>query len=194
MNAPDHDIIKSSEAKIMRQMVTPGFYDGSRTALWIFEAIGREYDDMAEWSRALRYEAFPHTCTWSIGIWEREYGFEYDGTLSLEERRQRFLSRRLKRPPLNPARVEALLFAIAGYPVQIEENVAPYSFAVEVYTGSGEMYDLRKATKALRKIKPSHLSFVFVNMIVAECVLYSVPAACSIRIEITAEVKLYGMD
>ncbi|MDR1703940.1 MAG: YmfQ family protein, partial [Clostridiales bacterium] len=162
--APDLDIIKSPEAERMRQMVTEGFYDRSRIALWMFEVIGREYDDMAVWARTLRNEAFPQTCTWSIAIWEFVYGFEPDDRLTLEYRRWRILSRMFTSLPINPARIESALSDLTGCPVEITENVDPYTFLVRVdesniYNSGLSKYDLSEALKLLRDIKQSHLSF-----------------------------------
>ena len=152
----------------MRQMVTSGFYDRSYIGLWLFEVIGREYDDMAMWAREVRREAFPQTCTWSIAIWEFVYGIDPDDTLPLDFRRERILSRRLSRPPINPARIEATLSALTGEPVSITENVAPYTFAVTVGETDETIYDFRAALKQLRQMKPSHLSFSYESHIVVE--------------------------
>ncbi|MCL2215384.1 MAG: YmfQ family protein [Defluviitaleaceae bacterium] len=170
------DIIKSPEAEIMRRMVTYGFYDSSRIALWMMEVIGREYDDMARWSRELKYEIFPQTCTWSLPIWEWVYGFVPDDTLSLEFRRGRILAHRLTHPPINPARIEAALSALTGTPVHITEFVTPYTFRVDVDesslwdggTTTGDIFDHQQALRQLRRMKPSHLSFTMTTVIEIE--------------------------
>jgi hypothetical protein len=149
-------------------MVTEGFYDRSRLALWLFEAIGREWDDMAAWARTLRNECLPQTCTWSIAIWEFVHGYEPDDALTLDYRRRRLLARRLSRPPVTPARMEAVLSAITGCPVHITENYAPYTFRVEVDESNGAAYDYKAAFKTLREIKPSHLSYRYEVLIVVE--------------------------
>jgi hypothetical protein len=130
----------------------------------MFEVIGREYDDIGEWTRTLRYEAFPQTATWSIPIWELIYEIEPDDTLSLEYRRGRILSKKLSTAPINPARIEAALSALTGAPVNITENIAPYVFKVEVGKGLTAI-DLDLMLRTLRRKKPSHLSF---NVIVKE--------------------------
>ena len=158
MTNPDLTIIQSPEAERMRRMVTEGFYDRSRIGLWMFEIIGREYDDMAEWARALRNECFPQTCTWSIAIWEFVYGIEPDDSLSLEYRRSRILTRKLQQPPINPARIEAALSALSGCPVSIIDPIAPYTFRV-VVDESNAVADHGIWQRFLREIKPSHLSF-----------------------------------
>ena len=158
------DIVKSPTAVKMLDMVTYGFYDRSRVALWMFEAIGREYDDMEKWTLELRYEIFPQTCTWSIPIWEFVYGFEPDSSKSLEWRRNRIMAHRLSHSPINPARIEAALSALTETPVDITEFVAPYTFRVdiiesEIWDGEKSIFDHAEALRLLRRKKPSHLSF-----------------------------------
>jgi len=179
----------------MRQMVTAGFYDRSRLALWMFEAIGREYDDMALWARELRYEAFPQTCTWGIEIWEFAYGIETDGSFPLEFRRQRVLSKRLQRPPINPGRIEEALRLLTGCQVKVTENVGPYKVRVEVDGSGGVPYDTNEASRVLRRIKPSHISFVeIVNSVYGKAPIYAAAAAACIYIKMTVEVKVFGLE
>ena len=158
MNKPDLDIITSPQAERMRTMVTSGFYDRSRIGLWLYEAIGREYDEMAGWADTVHLEAFPQTCTWSIGIWEWIYGIEPDDALPMDFRRGRILSKRLQQPPINPARIEAILSALVGVPVEITEGVSPYTFKVTVDEAGMPATNLSQMYRLLREIKPSHLS------------------------------------
>ena len=175
MSKPALDIITSPQAEKMRDMVTYGFYDQSRVALWMMEVIGREFDEVGEWIRELRNEIFPQTCTWSIDIWEFVYGFEPDDSLSLEYRRARILAHRWSHPPINPARIEEALSAISGTPVHITEHVAPYTFRVDFDesifwdgTNPGGSFEHREALRLLRTIKPSHLSFRMTSTIVVD--------------------------
>ena len=89
MSKPDLDtIIQSPEAETFLGMVTKGFYSNSYTGLWMYEVIGREWDEMRGWAEELQNEIHPQTCTWSVAIWEWVYGIEPDETLPLEYRRQ----------------------------------------------------------------------------------------------------------
>ena len=161
-------IITSLEALKMKKMVTDGFYDRSVIGLWLFEVIGREYDEMAGWALNLRYEAFPQTCTWSIGIWEFICDLEPiqnlpdDPELALQMRRQRLLVKRWTRPSVNPARTEAELAALLpGYEVHVIENVNLNTFLVDIIGTGGQnnIFDFRNVVYTLRSIKQSHLSF-----------------------------------
>jgi len=160
-------IITSPSAALMKDMVTKGFYNDSFIGLWLFEVIGREFDDMAKWARELRYEAFPQTCTWSLPIWEFVSGIEPDETLSLEFRRSRLLAQRWSHPPVNPARIEAVLSNLTGLPVEIIDPTGPYTFQVIVDIDK-DIHDFREALTKLRIIKPSHLSFDFYNRLIVD--------------------------
>lgn len=176
MNNSTLDIIKSPEAKRMLEMVTSDFYNDSRTALWMYEAIGREYDDMAKWSRELKRETLPQTCTWSIVIWEFIYDIESDDALPLEYRRNQLMAKRWSNPPINPARIEFALSLLLGLPVEITDPVAPYTFMVEIYEEENVEVDYKIALKRLRKIKPSHLSFELWCILVQEYTVYDYSA------------------
>ena len=150
-------ILRSPEAQRMKRMVTSGFYDRSRIGLWLYEAMGREYEEMGTWAQSLRLEAFPQTCTWSIAIWEWVYGIEPDDALPLSYRRQRIWAKVLQKPPINPARVEEALSLLTGCPVCVTENIAPYTFMVEV-DESDTAANHDAVLRTIREIKPSHLT------------------------------------
>ena len=163
------EIVKSPAAQRMLQnTVTEGFYNRSRIALWMFEVIGREWDEVREFVRTLPYERFPQTATWSIPIWEFVYEIEPDDSLTLEQRRARILARRLDHPPINPARIENTLSMVTGLPVEVQENVAPYTFEVILDESDTMIFDHRQALRVLREMKPSHLSFRYGSSIYIE--------------------------
>ena len=57
MSKPDLDtIIQSPEAETFLGMVTKGFYSNSYTGLWMYEVIGREWDEMRGWAEELQNE------------------------------------------------------------------------------------------------------------------------------------------
>lgn len=166
MSKPSLDIIRSPTAEEMLRMVTQGFYDKSYIALWLFEVIGREYDDMAAWSQELKREIFIQTCTWSIGLWEWVYGVSSDPELSLEQRRAQILAQQLRRPPINPAQIEGVISAFTGCPVRITDPIKPYTFALEIDESNAKFpVNYKAARELLNKIKPSHLAAVWNTII-----------------------------
>ena len=145
----------------MLNHVTRGFYNRSFHGLWMYEVIGREYDQMEYWAQNIRFEIFPQKCTWSIPIWEWMYGFEPDDTLTLEFRRGRIMSKIFEHPPINPERIAAALSAFTGCPVRITDPIAPYTFRIIMDESETTIFNHPAVLKLLRTIKPSHLSFKY---------------------------------
>lgn len=153
-------IFTSDEAKTFLQMVTKGFYSRSYLGLWMYEVIGREWDDLRDWAEGLKNEINPQTCTWSIAIWEWVYGFEPDESLSLEYRRQRIMSRIRKLRPINPEAVRRGVAGLIGAElddVEVHDFVAPYTFEVFMRTYGTRIPD-QEVLRYLNEIKPSHLA------------------------------------
>ncbi len=169
MSKPSLGIIRSPTAEEMLRMVTRGFYDKSYIALWIFEVIGREYDDMSEWAQEIKNEIFIQTCTWSIDIWEWVYGISSNPELPLEQRRAQILAKQLQRPPINPAQIEGLLTAYTGCPVKVTDPSRPYTFSLLVDESNAKFpVDYKAARDLLNKVKPSHLATEWNSIIIAE--------------------------
>lgn len=163
MNEPDlvQQIITSQEAATFLRMVTKGFYSDSYIGLWIFEVIGREWDEMREWAEGLKDEIFPQTCTWTIAIWEWLYGIEPDESLSLEFRRQRILAKICALRPINPEVIRRGVAALIGTDpegVEVNDFVGPYRFEVILHPGENP-FPYNRIDQYIWEIKPSHLAF-----------------------------------
>ncbi len=158
MSKPDLDsIIQSPEAETFLRMVTKGFYNNSYTGSWIYEVIGREWDEMRSWAEGLRNEIHPQTCTWSIGIWEWVYGFEADESSTLEERRQRILSKILGIRPINPEMLRRGIAKVSGADAEVTDLTAPYRFGVTLNV-MDKPVPLERVLWYIRTQKPAHLA------------------------------------
>ena len=160
MSKPDLDITRSPEAQMFLRSVTDGFYNRSYLAHWLYEVIGREWDEMAGWSNELKQEIFVQTCTWSIAIWEWVYGFEPDENLTLQERRQRILSKIIGKRPINPEVLRRSVELMAGVKTEITDLTNPYRFGITLHS-SGKVVSYEKVFKHIGEIKPAHLTFTF---------------------------------
>ena len=56
---------------------------------------------------------------------------------------------------------------LTGVPVDVTENVAPYTFRVTVDESANVVHNHPAATRRLREIKPSHLSFRYESIATA---------------------------
>lgn len=140
-------------------MVSLGFYDHSRIALLFFQALGLEWDEMADWTEDLHLEVFPQTCTWSIAWWEQLYDIMTDESLSLEVRRQQIMSKALYRAPINPETIRRVVQLITyANEVVVTDFVAPYTFEVSVKHDE-PIQNMAQVWEFVYKAKPAHLSF-----------------------------------
>lgn len=148
----------SPTAQRMMSRISP-IYDKSYLGKWIFEVMSTELDGTHLRYDELRLQAFPETVTWAISYWEQAYDITPKPMDTLEERRRALVAKRNMKAPMNPARIELILSNMTGKPVQITENVAPYTFSVSIQDVLGSYIDLNAALKRLMDIKPSHQTF-----------------------------------
>lgn len=149
------DILQSEAGQRMIETVTP-IYDNSYVGLWMFEAMGREWDSFVNIIESLKSELDPDTATWMLPLWERRYGLQTDTSLSYDERRRKIRQRRTNKRTFNPRRVEQMAENITGLPARVVESIADYTFAVYLTATTSDDETLRRAIK---RLKPSHMSF-----------------------------------
>ena len=156
-------IIQSPEAGVFLGMVTKGFYERSYMGLWIFEIIGREWDEMKSWAEGMKDEIHPQTCTWSIPIWEWVYGIPSDDALPLPFRRQRVLAKIIATVPVNPEAIRRGVAALVGAyaeTVEVDEGAGPYRFDVIIHPAEVPVpFPYSRIARYIRETKPSHLCF-----------------------------------
>lgn len=147
----------SPAALRMMERVSPT-YDNAYVAKWLFEVMGLEWDEARLIFEELKLQAFPETATWGLRYWEERYQIPVDESHPMEERRQAVIIRRSARAPMNPARIEDVIGRLTGRTVRVEENVAPYVFAVHLSDGENAV-NVRAVLDRLRRMKPSHQNF-----------------------------------
>lgn len=163
MPKPELDIIHSTEAETFLRSVTKGFYNQSFIGLWIYEVIGREWDELRKWSDGMHTEIHPQTCTWSIAVWEWVYGFEPDESLTLEERRRRILSKVFSIRPINLEALRRGISAVSGAEAEVKDFVAPYRFSVMLNTTDNPI-PMEHILRYICETKPAHLSVASVKV------------------------------
>lgn len=157
----DFDIEKfptSPSAVRMMSRISP-IYEKSYVGKWIFQVMGLEVDDVRLRYAELKDQAFPETATWGLPYWEQRYAITPTAGQTIEERRRAILTKRNTREPFNPAKVEQIIQTMTGCTAHVTEDVAPYTFKVEIIPG-GSDFDFDAVFQKLRRIKPSHQRMV----------------------------------
>lgn len=149
-------ILQSRTGRRMIEWVSP-IYDDSYVGLWMFEAIGREYDKLWDIVDTLPDQLFPQTVTWAIELWERRYGITPAPGQDLASRRAAILFRQNMHPPMSPYRLETLIADMTGYPCYVEDWIAPYTFGIKFTASTKEL--LNAVIREINRLKPSHLSY-----------------------------------
>ena len=136
-------------------------YGEARVALWIFQAIGLELDDMKLWTQEVEAQVVPHTATWSLDDWEDEYAIPRDPSLSIEQRRERIITYRQSRAPMNPYKLGRIATAAAnGAECHIKERTGkPSVFTVCVDGIPAKGLDA-KIRAAVDRAKQARLSYL----------------------------------
>ena len=152
-------IITSPTAEKMLKRVSP-IYDDSYVGLWIFQAIGIEYDQLWDIINSFPDQLFPETATWTIELWERRYGIVPVEGQSLETRRQRVLAMRSTPKPLNPFQIESYIRIMYERDCEVVDNVGSYTFGVYIIaTDTPKELNVRDIIAYLDRHKPSHMSY-----------------------------------
>lgn len=144
----------SPTAVRMMSRISP-VYDRSYVGKWIFQVMGISLDDVRLRFDELRLQAFPETATWGLTYWEQRYGIQPSETQTFEERRRVVLLKRNLREPMNPAKVEYIIQTMTGLSAKVTENVADYTFSVEIFSDGNDV-DFDAVYTKLKQIKPSH--------------------------------------
>lgn len=154
------DLERFPENRVSQRMVSrvSPIYERSYVAKWLYEVMGREVDDAEIRFSELREQANPETATWALRYWEQRYGIEVNESRDIELRRAEIMTRRGTRHPMNPARMERTLRAMTGRNILVIENVAPYTFCVEI-EALDRYVGIDAAIEKIKKIKPSHQAF-----------------------------------
>lgn len=148
----------SPTAVRMLSRISP-IYDRSYVGKWIFQVMGSDFDNVRLRFEELRLQAFPETATWGLTYWEQRYGITPTSGQTIEERRRAVLLKRNSREPMNPAKVEHIIQTMTGFSAKVTENVADYTFAVEIFT-DGSDFDFDAVFSKLKRVKPSHQRMV----------------------------------
>lgn len=150
------DTILTSETGQRMVDSVVNIYDNAYVGLWLFQAMGNEYDRWWTTVDELKQQTQPETATWSLPYWEQRYGLPTDESLPITERRRLIVEKERNRGPFTPRRVTDLVKTMTGMSSRVVENAGPHTF--HVYLAATTPADGALA-KELARIKPAHMSF-----------------------------------
>lgn len=149
-------ILKSREAQYLIDYLSP-IYGEARVFLWLFQAIGIALDEAESVKDDFDTQSQVAKATWSIPLYEEQYGLIKNGDLSDEQRRTNIYAAIRFKVPLNPRKVEMILSAIGQTSVSIIENTGPNTFTVV----SGNSPYLDDMLDFLDTAKPAHTIYKY---------------------------------
>lgn len=154
-----YTIITSPSAEKMLGRVSP-IYDNSYVGLWLFEAIGREYDGLREIVDTFPDQLFPQSVTWAIELWEQRYGITPRPSQALEERRAAIKAARAKSAAFTPFVLEQYIYNLTGRQAEVVDHIDDFTFGVYIDNTDGMRNAIVDDIEAyINKNKHSHMSY-----------------------------------
>lgn len=157
MSKIKEEIVKSESAHRLMSYVLP-VYDNDPYMLHIFEAIGKEWDQVVNWVEDIENQPYPQFATFTLPLWEESIGLETDDRLTDDQRRKRIITKMSTFNPMTRNRVEEVASSTVGYPVEINDLIGSYTF--DIYLNPS-LTDIRELIPVINEIKPAHLSYYF---------------------------------
>lgn len=171
-------MITSPKGKEMLRYISP-IYQKSKIEQAIYEAIGSEFDSAEELAEEVLLQLHPQTATWGISFWEQRLKLSVNENEDIERRRRKVIARlQSKASTITPKRMGMILSNFTGADINIVENVAPYTFQVNLTGKDGFPKSLEDLYKEVKRIKPSHLSVKYKLVSITQSNLY-VGACCN---------------
>lgn len=152
-------MLTSPKGKQMIEYISP-IYANSEIEQAIYQAIGSEFDSADELAEEVLMQLHPQTATWGISFWEQRLKLPINESEDIKIRRRKVIARlQSKASTMTPERMGIILKTYIGSYVGITENVAPYTFSVDIINNT-ERFKLKDFTDIVNRIKPSHLAYI----------------------------------
>ena len=149
-------ILTDDTAQRIIDFVSP-IYGNSYVGLWLYQSIGVVIGEAYTLAEKLKGETNPATAELLLDQWEDHYAIPRNSSLTIEQRRNRIISKTQSRGTASPARLEAAISsALNGVRVEITENVAKNTFLINIreYVES-----IAPAVAVVERMKPAHLIY-----------------------------------
>lgn len=146
----------------------PPFVRQMREMAELFRAEQPEIDRMEADLEELLKQFYIKSATYALDNWEEEFSLPRDSGLTLRQRRERILAKLNSSVPATVKMLENLVLqTLSAKAVTIVERPAQYHF--DIYVNTDYLIDtLAVADDAVRRARPAHLSYHFINRLIRE--------------------------
>lgn len=147
--------IPNRSAEMLRYV--PKYYSNSRHYQVQNNAKGKEFDIIRAITDDLPNQLNPQTATWGLILWEEFLDLDGENK-SIEERRNQIILKSLT-SYITPISLERLLKSITKTEVWVTNNVAPYTFSIEISTDNNVAINFDNIVTVVEDVKPAHLAY-----------------------------------
>lgn len=137
------------------------YYRESRLYTVQNNAKGQEFNIIHTILEDLPKQFHPQTATWGLRLWEELLDIKSSNSNSLEERRGEAILKIMSSQTMTPIRLERVLENVTKTEVKVINNIAPYTFAVEIAADENIIQtNFANIRKIIEDIRPAHLAFL----------------------------------
>ncbi|GIN71121.1 hypothetical protein J14TS2_15960 [Bacillus sp. J14TS2] len=127
----------------------------------IFGASGKQLDKTIDQLSDLLDQTYIDMSTWSLEIWEEEYGLPNGTGKPTSERRSSIKAKKIGIGTVTKDLIKAVSEAWYGGQIEVLENYAEYEIGIKFTSNLGVPSNLDDVREALLEIIPAHLTIKF---------------------------------
>jgi len=139
----------------------PQYYLTSIVMRTIWDAQGREIDQLYQALDEVLKQFFVSTATWGLELWEQFLGLPIDKTKPEQFRRERITAKLRGYGTVTKGLIKNVASAFANGEVEVIEYPSEYKFVVKFVGEKGIPPNMSDLTKTIEEIKPAHLNYEY---------------------------------
>jgi hypothetical protein len=137
----------------------PNFISDFITTQQVLDIQGYKIGTINYYIKDLIDQCFIDTSTWSLTIWEQEYGITTNPNYSYEERREVIKAKKRGQGVTTIAMIENMAEAFSGGDVNVIPHNEDYYFTIQFVGIKGIPRNMQSFINAIEEIKPAHLNY-----------------------------------
>lgn len=140
----------------------PTFWQSSDQTMAIWNALGKEIDQMQENFADLVLQCDVNQATWGLDLWEERVGLTSNADKSYDDRRSAILAKLRGTGTVTVAMIQNLAESFSYGTAEIIEDVRNYHFDIRFISTVGTPPNMADLTAAIEEVKPAHLTYAFI--------------------------------